>query len=293
MQIQANGIFVEVEEHGKVDAIPLILIRGLGTQLIHWPKEFIAGYVETGFRVITFDNRDVGLSQRCPSAGVSGDADTILKRAAAGEDLPAAYSISDMAADVIGIMDALDIPQAHCFGISMGGAILQMLAIEHADRLLSATIVMSSCQPLMQGAIGAELLSRILVYPETAWQYQDSHVAGFAAFGSPGYPVTEAYLRNEAVLAYSRGAQADGINRQALSILSAPDRRDDLRQITLPCLVIHGVDDALLPVELGADIAAHIPDSEYHAIKGMGHVITPLLSPVIVEIVTEFIARRA
>lgn len=291
MQIQANGVALEVEDHGKSDAIPLILIRGLGTQLIHWPKEFIAGFVAAGFRVITFDNRDVGLSQRCPRAGVPDNADTILKRVAAGDDVPAAYSIGDMARDITGLMDVLGISRAHFFGISMGGAILQTLLIEHADRVLSATIVMSSCQPLR--AAGVALLSQILVRPETAAQYQDSHVSGFAAFGSPGYVVSEAYLHAEAALAYGRGAQADGINRQALAIIHAPDRRSELRKITLPCLVIHGVDDALIPVALGAEIAANIPDSEYHAIDGMGHVITPLLSPVIVEIVTEFIERRA
>lgn len=291
MQVTANGISLEVEEHGAHDAIPMVLIRGLGTQLVHWPKEFIAGLVNSGFRVITFDNRDVGLSQRCPRAGVPGDAATILKRVEAGSEVAAAYSIGDMARDVIGVMDALNILRAHCFGISMGGAILQTLAIEHPDRLISATIVMSSCQPL--AAVGTALLSRILVYPETSEQYQDSHVQGFADFGSPGYPVSEAYLRHEAALAYRRGAQADGINRQALSILHAPDRRADLRELALPCLVIHGVDDTLLPVALGADIASHIPDSEYHAIDGMGHVITPLLSPVIVDMVTEFIKRRS
>ncbi|MFT5342237.1 MAG: pimeloyl-ACP methyl ester carboxylesterase [Paracoccaceae bacterium] len=293
MQIQANGISLEVEDHGKANAIPLILIRGLGTQLIHWPKEFIAGFVNAGFRVITFDNRDVGLSQRCPCEGVPGDADAILAMVEAGDDIPFPYSIDDMARDVVGLMDTMNIPRAHCFGISMGGAILQTLAIEHADRLLSATIVMTSCQPLMQGSAGAALLSRILVYPETAVQYQDSHLAGFAAFGSPGYPVSEAYLRTEAARAYGRGAEADGINRQALSIIHAPDRRAGLRNVTLPCLVIHGVDDALIPVELGAEIAAHISDSEYHAIGGMGHVITPLLSPMIVDIVAQFIKRRS
>lgn len=290
MQITANGIALEMEEHGAQDAIPLILIRGLGTQLIHWPKEFIDGFVAAGFRVITFDNRDIGLSARCP--GVSGDAAAILAHLTAGQDIASAYSLADMAADVVGMMDALDIDQAHCFGISMGGAILQTLLIDHADRLLSATLVMTSCRPLVQGPNGATLASRILAYPETRAQYQDSHVAGFAAFGSPGYPVSEAYLRQEAALAYTRGAEPEGVNRQALAILNTPDRREDLQQVAQPCLVIHGVDDTLIPVELGAEVAGHIPDSEYQAIKGMGHVITPLLAPLIVDMVTDFIARR-
>lgn len=293
MQIQANGITLEYEDQGAADATALILIRGLGTQLIHWPREFIAGFIEAGFRVITFDNRGVGKSQRILPKGMTFDADGILKRAEQGEDIPAPFELGDMALDVVGLMDALEIKKAHCFGISMGGAIMQSLAIDHADRLLSATFVMTSCRPLLAGPAGPELLSRLLVRPETLRQYQDSHVAGDAMYGSPGYPTTEAALRAEATLAYDRGADADGINSQALSIIHASDRRPGLRTVTLPSLVIHGVQDTLIPVDLGAEIAAHIPDSEYHAIEGMGHVITPLLAPVIVGIVTEFINRRA
>lgn len=293
MQIKANGIFLEYEDHGPRDAAPLILIRGLGTQLIHWPHEFIAGFIEAGYRVITFDNRGVGKSQRIKQDGKSYDADTILERVKHGQDIPAPFELGDMARDVVGLMDALDIEKAHCFGISMGGAIMQALAIDHADRLLSATFVMTSCRPLLAGRAGPELLSRILVRPETLEQYQDSHVAGDAMYGSPGYPTTEAALRTEATLAYDRGADAEGINSQALSIIHASDRRPGLRGITLPSLIIHGIQDTLIPVDLGAEIAAHIPNSEYHAVDGMGHVITPLLAPVIVGIVIEFINRRA
>jgi pimeloyl-ACP methyl ester carboxylesterase len=292
MQIQANGITLEYEDQGAHDATPLILIRGLGTQLIHWPREFIAGFIEAGFRVITFDNRGVGKSQRFHPKGMSFDADSILKRAEQGQNIPAPFELGDMALDVVGLMDALEIKKAHCFGISMGGAITQSLAIDHADRLLSATFVMTSCRPLLDGPGGPELLSRLLVRPETLRQYQDSHVAGDAMYGSPGYPTTEAALRAEATLAYDRGADAEGVNSQALSIIHASDRRPGLRTIALPSLVIHGVQDTLIPVDLGAEIAAHIPDSEYHAIEGMGHVITPLLAPLIVGIVTEFIGRR-
>jgi pimeloyl-ACP methyl ester carboxylesterase len=293
MQIKANGISIEYEDHGARDATPLILIRGLGTQLIHWPREFIAGFIEAGFRVITFDNRGVGKSQRFRREGVTYDADTILKRASEGKDIPAPFELGDMALDVVGLMDALGIKKAHCFGISMGGAILQLLAIDHADRLLSATFVMTRCRPFLAGPAGSEMLSRLLVRPETLSQYQDSHVAGDAMYGSPGYPTTEAALRAEATLAYDRGVDAEGINGQALSFIHASDRRPGLRTVTLPSLVIHGVQDTLIPVDLGAEIAAHTADSEYHAIEGMGHVITPLLAPVIVGIVTEFISRRA
>lgn len=293
MQITANGISLEAHDHGPRDAPALILIRGLGTQLVHWPDNFVQGFVDAGFRTVTFDNRDIGLSQRCPAPGVPGDADTIMARALAGEDIPAAYGLDDMARDVIGLMDALGIDRAHVFGISMGGAIAQILAINHPDRVLTDTIVMTACRPLLDRGHMAEILPRLLAWPETAAQAQDNWVAGHASYGSPGFPMPEADIRAEAALAHARGADAAGINRQLLATMHAADRRPALARVTTPCLVIHGVDDTLIPVDLGAEIAATIPGSEYHAIDGMGHIITPLLAPKIVALVAGFIARRA
>lgn len=292
MQVTANGITLEVEDHGPRDAPAMILIRGLGTQLVHWPPNFVEGFVKAGFRTITFDNRDVGLSQRCPAPGVPGDADEITARALAGEDIAPAYTLEDMAADVVGLMDALGIDRAHVFGISMGGAIAQILATNHADRLLTDTIVMTACRPLVERGVVQELLPRLLVRPETLDEAQDNWVAGHASFGSPGYPMAEEDIRAEARLAWSRGNDADGVNRQLLATMAAQDRRPRLRHVTTPCLVIHGVDDTLIPAEMGAEIAAHIPESEYVPIKGMGHIITPMLAPEIVSLVSDFIRRR-
>ena len=292
MQITANGISLEVEEHGPKDAPTIILIRGLGTQLVHWPANFIQGFVNAGFRTITFDNRDVGLSQRCPAPGVPEDPDQIKKMVEADHDIPPAYSLDDMAQDVVGLMDALSIERAHIFGISMGGAIAQVLALQHADRIITDTIVMTACRPLLERGHRAEIMPRLLAYPETLEQAQDNWVAGHASFGSPGYPMAEDDIRAEARLAWSRGADAAGINRQLLATMAAPDRRPALRGVTTPCMIIHGVDDTLIPLEMGAEIADHIPNSEYHAIKGMGHIITPLLAPGIVSLVSDFIRRQ-
>ncbi|WP_322864920.1 alpha/beta fold hydrolase [Aquicoccus sp. G2-2] len=293
MQIKANGITLEVEDHGDPANPALILVRGLGSQLIHWPANFVEGFVAAGFRCVTFDNRDVGRSQRCPAPGVPAQADDIAARSVAGEDIAPAYTLDDMAADVIGLMDALDIPRAHVFGISMGGAIVQILAINHPDRLLTDTIVMTACRPLLERSHRAELLPRLLVQPETEAQAQDNWVEGHASFGSPGFPMPEVDIRAEARLAWARGGDpdtaADGINRQVLATMAAGDRRAQLADVITPCLVIHGVDDALIPVEFGAEIAAHIPGSTYHPLNGMGHIITPLLAPQIVALVTDFI----
>lgn len=292
MQITANGLTLDIADHGPKDAPALILIRGLGTQRIHWPGNFIQGFVRAGFRTISFDNRDIGQSSRCPAPGVPDDPDDIAALVAAGQEITPAYTLDDMAADVIGLMDALDIARAHVFGISMGGAIAQILALNHPDRLFTDTIVMTACRPLLDRAHAATILPRLLTYPETLEQAQDNWVAGHASFGSPGFPMPEDDIRAEARLAHSRGSDAAGVNRQLLATLAAGDRRPALGAVTTPCLVIHGVDDTLIPVALGAEIAAHIPDSEYHAIKGMGHIITPLLAPRIVSLVADFIKRR-
>jgi pimeloyl-ACP methyl ester carboxylesterase len=296
MQITANGINLEVEEYGPGDGVPLILIRGQGSQLAHWPSELFEGFAAQGFRTVIFDNRDTGLSQRCPSADAPGEADAILDLMRAGGDLPKPYGIEDMALDVVGLMDALGIKRAHVFGISMGGAVLQQLCIDHADRLLSATIVMTACRPFAErGGDPSAMLAlaeSLLVRPRSETQYLDDQVIEHANWGSPGFPMPEADIRAMAARAYKRGVDEQGMNRQVLAVAHAPDRRPGLQQVSLPCLVIHGTDDTLIPVELGEEIAAHIPDSEYHAIKGMGHIITPALSPVIVTMVCDFISRR-
>lgn len=293
MQIAANGITLEVEDHGNPADPAMILIRGLGTQLVHWPDNFVQGFVRAGFRTISFDNRDVGLSSRCPAPGTPGDADDITARVAAGEDIAPAYTLDDMARDVVGIMDTLKIARAHVFGISMGGAIAQILALNHPERLLTDTIVMTACRPLIDAGNAATILPRLLARPETRAEAQDNWVAGHASFGSPGFPMPETEIRAEAARAWDRGAEAAGINRQLLATMAARDRRPMLKDVTTPCCVIHGQDDTLIPVEFGEEIAHHIPGAEYHAIKGMGHIITPLLAPQIVSLVADFIRRQA
>lgn len=287
MQITANGIQIECEVHGPDDGVPLVLIRGLGSQLIHWPSEFVQGFTDLGYRTIVFDNRDVGLSQRCPADGVTGRAEDILAEIANSGSLKSAYSLDDMAKDTLGVMDAFGVDKAHIFGISMGGGIAQVLVGKHADRLLSTCIVMTAAR-----LISPELIERVLVYPEDRGQSQDSWIAGHAAWGSHGYPMSEEEIRAQAAEAWDRGIDADAVNRQALATMSSGDRRDMLMKIDHPCFVLHGAIDTLIPPEMGKEIAALIPNSELKIIDGMGHVITPLISPMIVELVHDFIGRR-
>ncbi|MCV2872928.1 alpha/beta hydrolase [Defluviimonas sp. WL0050] len=288
MRIAANNIHLEVEEHGDPGAPVLILVRGLGSQIVHWAPELITGFVAAGYRVVTFDNRDVGLSDRCPAPGSQGDADAILADVQAGRVPKPAYDLQDMARDVTALMDALGIECAHVFGISMGGAIVQILACDHPDRFRSATIVMSSAR-----LRGLDLGERLLSRPVDRAGYVDGALAGDREWGSPGYPASETYLRAQAERAYDRGAEAEGVNRQLVAILNTSDRRNALGRVTLPCLVIHGTDDTLIPPEEGREIASLIPDAELEVIDGMGHVITPALAPLIVERVNRFIAGRS
>jgi len=283
MKIKSNGITLEYEDYGPVDAPPVILIRGLGSQLVHWPKAFVDGFVEAGYRTIIFDNRDVGLSQRCDREGVSSDADAILALAEAGETPSASYLLDDMANDVVGLMDALDIDRAHVFGISMGGAISQLLAVNHADRLRSAMLVMTTARQLP-----VERLPELLAHSETREQAMASWLEYNRVYGSPGYPMADAEVLAEAGLAFDRGQDAAGINRQTLAMLNSADRRPMLPSIKLPCLIIHGAEDKILAPEHGREIAQLMPQALYREVAGMGHVISPKLSPLLVKMVVEF-----
>lgn len=287
MQIKANGIWLEYEEYGPTDGVPLVLIRGLGSQLVYWPQEFVQGFADLGYRTILFDNRDVGLSQRFAVKGVSHSKSAIVATLKSGQNPSSVYLLDDMAQDVIGLMDALAIPRAHIFGISMGGGIAQLLVANHGDRLLSGTIVMTTAK-----FRGKDMLEMLLVEDEGRAAFQQSWIAGNLEYGSPGYCAPDDYIRTEAGIAWDRGADAAGVNRQCLATLASPDRREMLKSVDMPCLVIHGAVDTLIPPDAGREIAALIPDADLEIIEGMGHVITPLLAPVIVEMVHGFIQQR-
>lgn len=288
MQIKANGIMLEVEQHGPKDGTPLILIRGLGSQIIHWPAELMLGFADLGYRVVTFDNRDVGLSQRFPIEGRSFTAADIIAEIEKGSMPEPAYALSDMAQDVVGLMDALAIDKAHVLGISMGGGIAQLLAIQHPDRLLSDTIVMTAAR-----LRDPSMIEGLLVHPETRNEAMTNAVANDNFWGSHGYPMTESEIREQAAQAYDRGDDPEGNNRQLLATLSSPDRSALLGDVALPCFVIHGAIDTLIPPDAGREIAALIPNAKLKIVEGMGHVITPKLSSKIVEMVHKFISEIA
>lgn len=289
MRINANGIGLEVEDLGPKSAPSIVMIRGLGSQMVHWPNELIKGFAAEGFRVVAFDNRDVGLSDRVPTPGLDYSAEGILEQVRIGQPLVPAYSLEDMARDVIGLMDTLEIERAHIWGISMGGAIAQILAMDHAERLHSATCVMSTTRPIGKRGFDEERLRWLLAYPMTEAEAEDYWVEGHANWGSPGYPMSEAEIREQARRAYRRGHDPEGMNRQFLAGYMARDRQTRLEGVSLPVHVIHGEDDTLVTPALGREVASAIPDARYDEVPGMGHVVTPMLAPTMVHITKRFI----
>jgi pimeloyl-ACP methyl ester carboxylesterase len=288
MRLRANGISIEYELAGPKDGPPLVLITGLGSQLVHWSEDLVAGFAAAGYRVITFDNRDVGLTSRVPGPGPQPGPDEIRALLQAGQPVSAPYGLIDMANDVAGLIAGLGYERAHVFGISMGGMVTQQLMIDHPDRLLSATIVMSSAEPSRIGNADRLILDRV-----GREDYLAASVAGFQDWGSPGFPAPDSYFRDKAARAWERGHDADGVNRQLLAVLGASDRREKLSRVALPTLVIHGADDGLVGPEHGRALAALVPGAELEIIEGMGHTIPPLLAPKIVERTQRFLAECA
>ena len=292
-QIPANQITLEVEQHGERDKSPLILIRGLGTQLIHWPSALLEGFVAAGFFVITFDNRDTGLSTKFDAFGPV-QADRVYADIAAGRTPNIPYTLSDMAGDVVGILEALSIARAHVLGISMGGMIAQVLAAEQAGRCLSMTSVMSSSGNPSIPFGSPQVRAKLLETPtDTRRKGIIEHsLDGEKLWASPGFPRSDDDRRAEIAAAYDRCYCPDGVNRQWAAARASGSRVELLKTIATPSLVIHGTADTLLPIEHGEDTARHIPNAAWQSIEGMGHNLDGDIAQLLVEAVTRH-ARRA
>lgn len=282
--IEANGIRIEMERHGSEEAAPLLLVRGLGSQLIHWPPALIEGFVANGFHVVTYDNRDAGLSEKFDDRGVP-DIVELRRQAAAGEALHPPYTLDDMAADGVGVLDALGIPAAHVLGISMGGMIVQLMAHGYPERVASATIVMSSSGNPDLPARPPEIERLLLSQPDDPddrEQVIEHTLRCDRAWGSPGFPFDPEARRALIACAYDRCWCPDGVARQYAAVIARGSRVDLLREIRVPALVIHGTEDSLLPIEHGRDIADNIPGAELIEVEGMGHDLEGGISEIVV-----------
>lgn len=286
-ELTANGTQLEVETLGPEQGTPLLLVNGYSSQMTSWPQPLLDGLTANGFRVIRYDNRDVGLSQK-----FSGSPDIrAVARAARGDgempELP--YTLSDMAADGIGILDALDIDRAHVMGMSMGGMIVQLMAIEHPERLLTMTSIMSTTGNPDLPPARPEAQKALLEQPASNRRADviASSVRGRRAFESPAYPKSDAELEAQIAAAYDRMYFPEGSVRQYAAILADGSRVERLQKVRVPTLVIHGQDDALVRVEGGRDTAACIADARLEEFPGMGHDLPEALCPDFVRLLTE------
>lgn len=263
-----SKIRIAYERWGDSEAPPVLLIHGLAAQLVSWPDGFCSALVEAGLQVIRFDNRDVGRSTHIADAPVP-DLPAVL-----GGDLSSvSYTLSDMAADAVGLLDTLGIERAHLVGASMGGAIAQTIAIEYPRRVLSLTSMMSSTGDRNVGQVSPKIMKELFggVPPVTREEVIEQQARAYELVGSPAFPGNPALIRANAARAYDRGFDPQGIARQAVATVASGDRTNKLRKITAPTLVIHGMDDLMCDVSGGRAVAEAIAGSRLVLIKGMGH----------------------
>ena len=284
MQLSANGLRLEVEDHGSPQGEPLLLVMGLGMQLLGWHEDLVALLVGRGFRVIRFDNRDIGLSQGFDHAGVPNLAIDSL-RYAFGLRVKSPYTLADMAADAIGILDALGIASAHVCGASMGGMIAQRMAAIAPKRLKSLTLMMTSSGARRLPGPTLKVRSAMIARPpsQTVEGIVEHYVRLYALIGSPAYPSPPAYLRDRFTTSVKRAYRPAGTARQMVAIAADGDRTPILSSIRAPTRIIHGHADPLVPLPAGHDLKAKIAGAQIDVIEGMGHDLPAPLYPRFVD----------
>jgi pimeloyl-ACP methyl ester carboxylesterase len=289
-QLVANNVSIEYDTFGERTARPLLMVMGLGAQLIHWRAVFCEQLADAGHYVIRFDNRDTGLSEKFGHLGVPNIAEMML-RSQQGEPMEAPYSLDDLAADALGVLDALEIAEAHICGASMGGMVVQAMAINAPGRIKTLTSIMSSTgNPELPGSredAMAAMLSPAASNRDDAIErsYKVSRV-----IGSPGFPAPEADVKARAAEAFDRSFYPEGVARQMAAIAAHGNRKPALGGLSIPALVIHGKDDPLVPIEGGLDTHAALRGSQLRVIDGMGHDLPESVWPEIVGSITELTA---
>ncbi len=287
--IKANGIDVCYEEFGETGDPPLLLIMGLGAQMIAWDDEFCQSLSGRGLRVIRFDNRDVGKSTWWDTPDL--DLTSELTKAMGGQPIKAPYLLSDMAADAAGLLDALDLRAAHIVGASMGGMIAQTFAIEHPDRTLSLTSIMSTTGDADVGQPKPEMLAMLLQpAPQSRDAAIEQSVNSARVISSPEH-FDEELTRERAAINYDRAFNPVGVGRQLLAILASGSRSAGLAGLDVPTLVIHGQGDPLVQLSGGERTAAVIPGAELLVIEDMGHDLPQAHWSQIIERITTLASR--
>jgi pimeloyl-ACP methyl ester carboxylesterase len=274
-----NGIEIAYQEVGDPEGEPLLLIMGLATQMLAWDEGFCALLAERGFRVIRFDNRDIGRSTKIDSAGLPKRTDMLL-----GRRRTAPYLLRDMGDDTTGLMDYLEIESAHLVGASMGGMIAQTVAIRRPERVRSMVSMMSSTGNRWLGLPAWKAFGALFARPGAGREAAIDHtVKVFQAIGSPAYPMDEAYFRKMAGISYDRSHSRAGVARQLHAITASGDRTAALQKLRVPTTVLHGAADPLIRPPAGRATARAIRGSDLRIFEGMGHDLPRQLWPDFVE----------
>lgn len=278
----ANGIELEYDSFG--DGPVVVLIMGIGTQMIFWDDAFCAALAARGLRVVRFDNRDIGLSTWLDAAGVP-NVPMLLGRAALGLNVPAPYTLSDMARDTVGLLDHLGVATAHIVGVSMGGMIAQHVAIEAPERVASLVSIMSTPGGArhMRGVQPAALKAFSGPRPTTKEQGVEFMVELYRVLHGGQAPFPEERVRRRAAEAITRAWHPQGFPRQLAAVLASGDRTKRLATVRAPTLVLHGEADPLIPIAAGRATAAAIPGARFQSIPRMGHFLPPDVWEVLVE----------
>lgn len=284
---KANGIELCYEIFGASDAEPLVLIMGLGAQMILWDDDFCRDLAGRGFRVIRFDNRDIGQSTKM-SGGKPLRPMELLKLRIFKIAPEAPYKLWDMASDVVGLLDALGIRKAHIVGASMGGMIAQEIAMQYPDRVLSLTSIMSTTgNPRLPQPTREASAILLAPPPTTKEEYLTRFGQTWKVLRGASFPLDEAKDLERAERTYARGLNPAGVGRQLRAILASGNRKDRLRSVKAPTLVIHGTIDPLVKMEAGKDTAASIPGAKLLLIEGMGHALPIPMWPTIIGAIAE------
>jgi len=275
-RVKANGIEIEYESFGHDSDPAVLLIMGFSAQMIVWPDSLCRGLAALGYRVVRFDNRDVGLSTHLSELGTP-NVGALMTAMATGEKISAPYALDDMAADAAALLDELGIARAHIVGASMGGMIAQLVAANHPEKTKSLISIMSTTGKRGLRAATPEAMAAITT-PPASDSLEDRIAAGIKAWrtiGSPAYPAGDEELRDLAGRSAARGPyDPAGIARQMAAIFAAQPRNEKLAKLTCPALVLHGEADPLIPYDSAEDTAASIPGSELAIMPGVGHDVS-------------------
>jgi len=290
-RVKANGIEIEYEELGPRDGAPFLFINGFGSQLTSWPVEFRQSLVDAGLRVIAFDNRDVGLSQKW--TGQIPDMKAVSEAVRAGRKPDVPYTLDDMAADAAGLLDALGIDGAHISGASMGGMIAQLVALDHPKKARSLISIFSTTGDRSLPPSSPEAQAALTTRPtsDDRATVVAHAVKGRRAYASTRWPFDEARLNDLVGRNYDRAFYPEGTSRHWAAILAAPPRTERLKALKLPSLVLHGSADTLIRPEAGRHTAQCIPHAEYHEIDGWGHDMPLPAIPIVSGLIVDFVKR--